>query len=138
MLELDAPQQRRIQGNLNDVPQRRKRVREIVPNMKKRKRIQITRHGPRKTETESEPCSILRKARVDGRTGQLDSSDEETEEDCMEAEDLPSSFISFSGVDLVEGKSVKKKKRMKQELVTHHALPTCADHVGRCALHCMH
>ena len=82
-------------------------------------------------------CSILRKARVDGRTGQLDSSDEETEEDCMETEDLPSSFISLSGVDLLDGKSVKKK-RMKQELVTHDVLPSCADHVDRCALHCMH
>ena len=48
------------------------------------------------------------------------------------------SFISLSGVDFVEGKSVKKKKRMKQELVTHDALPTRSDHVGRCALHCMH
>ena len=74
-------------------------------------------------------CSILRKARVDGRTGHLDSSDEETEEDCMETEDLPSSFISLSGVDLVEGKSVKRK-RMKQKLVTHDVLPTCADHVS--------
>ena len=74
-------------------------------------------------------CSILRKERVDGRTGQLDSSDEETEEDCIETKDLPSSFISLSGVDLVEDKSVKRK-RMKQELVTHDALPTCADHVG--------
>ena len=82
-------------------------------------------------------CSILRKARVDGRTGHLDSSDEETEEDCMETEDLPSSFISLSGVDHVEGKSVKRKI-MKQELVTHDVLPTCADHVGRCALHYMH
>ena len=82
-------------------------------------------------------CSILRKARVDGRTGQVDSSDEETEKDFMETEDLPSSFISLSGVDHVEDKSVKRK-RMKQELVTHDALPTCADHVARCALHYMH
>ena len=82
-------------------------------------------------------CSILRKARVDGRTGHLDSSDEETEEDCMETEYLPSSFISLSGVDLVEDQSVKKKRR-KQKLVTHDVLPMCADHVSRCALHCMH
>ena len=62
-------------------------------------------------------CSILRKARVDGRTEHVDSSNEETDEDCMETEDLPCNFISLSGIGLSEGKSVKKK-RMKKELVT--------------------
>lgn len=64
-------------------------------------------------------CSILRRARVDAPSGQADSDDEEMEEDRMEAEGLSGNFMSLSGGDLVEEKPMKKKKRMKKELVTH-------------------
>lgn len=64
-------------------------------------------------------CSILRRARVDGPSGQVDSDDEEMEEECVEAEGLSGSFMSLSGADLEEEKPMKKKKRMKKELVTH-------------------
>ena len=73
-------------------------------------------------------CSILRKARVDGRTGNVESSDEETDEGSMETEELPCSYISLSGVDLTEQKSVKKR-RTKKELVTKYTLLISADPV---------
>lgn len=66
-------------------------------------------------------CSILRKSRVDRSTGNEDSSDEETEEDCvMEAEGVSSGFVSLSGLDVGESKSVMKKRK-KNELVRQDA-----------------
>ena len=73
-------------------------------------------------------CSILRKARMDDRTGNVGSSDEDADEDSMETEELPCSYISLSGVDLTEEKSVKKR-RTKKELVTKYTLLISADPV---------
>lgn len=66
-------------------------------------------------------CSILRKARVDSSAEHVDSSDEETEEDCvMEAEVVSSGFVSLSGIDALESKSVMKKRK-ENELVRQDA-----------------
>ena len=66
-------------------------------------------------------CSILRKARVDSSAEHVDSSDEETKEDCvMEAEVVSSGFVSLSGIDALESKSVMKKRR-ENELVRQDA-----------------
>ena len=61
-------------------------------------------------------CSILRKARVDSSAEHVDSSDEETKE----AEVVSSGFVSLSGIDALESKSVMKKRR-ENELVRQDA-----------------